>query len=162
MVGWVSSPLLPKRVQGTRWSGLAHSSDWYVTFVEGLAGGNASSSGPRPSDGHNLWPALMSGGASPRTEVIHQVSNAHYDATTGQSYINGTVVSTGDGDGSLGMVRAQAAATPAPPHQSFGCYATLGVRAATAIQHPPTLTFAERLRTKLGVLSPGFGWWGRL
>lgn len=77
----------------------------YVTFVEGLAGGNASNSGPRPSDGVNLWPALTSGGASPRTEVIHQVSNQHYNAITGTSYINGTKVSQGNGDGSLGMVR---------------------------------------------------------
>ena len=42
-------------------------------------------------------------GASPRSEVVHQVSNQHYDALTGESKINGTVVSKGDGDGSLGM-----------------------------------------------------------
>ena len=73
VVCFIASPLLPRAVQGTVWEGMAHSSDWYVTFVEGLAGGSVAGSGARPSDGFNLWPALVSGGASPRHEVVHQV-----------------------------------------------------------------------------------------
>jgi hypothetical protein len=66
-----------------------------MTLVEGLAGGHVDrlNSGPRPPDGFNLWPALMSGGPSPRTEVVHQVSNQHYNALSGESFINGTTVS---------------------------------------------------------------------
>jgi arylsulfatase A-like enzyme len=32
---WIHSPLLPPAVRGTVWDGMAHSADWYVTFVEG-------------------------------------------------------------------------------------------------------------------------------
>lgn len=34
-----------------------------------------------------------------RYQVVHQVSNQHYNATSGVSYINGVKVSQGDGDG---------------------------------------------------------------
>jgi len=75
---FVYSELLPTEVQGTLWNGLAHSSDWYVTMVEGIAGltipGNT---GPRAPDGFNLWPSLRSGGDSPRKEVITQVKNEY-------------------------------------------------------------------------------------
>lgn len=76
-----------------------------MTLVEGVAGGTVDrvNTGPRAPDGFNLWPALLSGGASPRTEVIHQVSNQHYDALNGSSFINGSVVSRGNGDGCLSM-----------------------------------------------------------
>ena len=76
-----------------------------MTLVEGIAGGTVDrvDTGPRAPDGFNLWPALLSGGASPRTEVIHQVSNQHYDALNGSSFINGSVVSQGNGDGCLSM-----------------------------------------------------------
>ena len=105
MVCFVASALLPVARRGTIYSGMAHSSYWYITLVEGLAGDlvDRLNSGPRPPDGFNLWPALLSGGASPRTEVVHQVSNEHYNALTGESFINGTVVSKGNGDGCLGM-----------------------------------------------------------
>lgn len=54
--------------------------DWYVTCVVGIAGGTipALPSGVRPSDGHNLWPALLGENlTSPRTEVIHAVHNQY-------------------------------------------------------------------------------------
>ena len=54
--------------------------DWYVTVIEGLAGGTipALPSGVRPTDGHNLWPALLGQNlTSPRTEVIHAVHNQY-------------------------------------------------------------------------------------
>ena len=56
--------------------------DWYVTVIEGLAGGTipALPSGVRPRDGHNLWPALLGQNLkSPRTEVIHAVHNQYAD-----------------------------------------------------------------------------------
>ena len=54
--------------------------DWYVTCIEGIAGGTipALPSGVRPTDGHNLWPALLGENlTSPRTEVIHAVHNQY-------------------------------------------------------------------------------------
>ena len=58
---FVHSPLLPASVVGTTWDGIAHSSDWYVTCIVGIAGGEipALPAGVRPTDGHNLWPALL-------------------------------------------------------------------------------------------------------
>ena len=42
------------------WDGMAHSSDWYVTFVQGIAGEPfPEESGPRRPDGHNQpWASL--------------------------------------------------------------------------------------------------------
>lgn len=70
--------------------------------MEGVAGGSTDSSGPRNPDGHNLWPALTNGTKSPRTEVVHQVNNSHFDADHGDSFIDGTKVSSGNCDGSCG------------------------------------------------------------
>jgi len=81
---FVHSPLITD--SGKSWSGLAHSSDWYATIYEGIAGGNlkAQSTGPRAPDGHNLWPALSGGNVtSPRTEVIHAVQNQYFNHTGG-------------------------------------------------------------------------------
>ena len=109
--GFVYSELLPAAVRGSVWDGLAHASDWYTlrqpfldpatfpikrrtsrhlctgrypTFVEGVAGLTMpADTGPLSVDGHNLWPALKSGGASPRTEVIIQAADpAVYNVTT--------------------------------------------------------------------------------
>lgn len=73
---------LPAALRGTTWDGLAHASDWYATLVEGYAGltiDPASTGGPRPLDSLNLWPAILAGAASPRTEIIHQVNNSYFD-----------------------------------------------------------------------------------
>lgn len=79
---FIYSELLPKSVRGKPWDGMAHTSDWYTTFVEGVAGLSMPSySGPRPVDGINLWPALISGGPSPRKEVISQVQNQYWNDT---------------------------------------------------------------------------------
>ena len=99
VVSFLTSPLLPPAIRGTVFNGMAHSSDWYVTLVEGLAGGNVTASGPRPSDGYNLWPAMVGGLPSPRTEVVHQVNNSHFHALTGESFKDGVLVSKGDCDG---------------------------------------------------------------
>lgn len=73
----ISSPLLPAARRNTSWHGLAHSSDWLPT-VAAIAGlkfplPEDAAGGMRPRDGMNLWPALVAGGASPRTEVMMQI-----------------------------------------------------------------------------------------
>ena len=66
VVSFVSGPLLPAARRGTRFEGLAHSSDWYATLVEGVAGGVLPpSTGPTPPDSLNLWPAISQGLARP-------------------------------------------------------------------------------------------------
>ena len=73
---------IPAALAGTAWDGLAHASDWYLTLVEGWAGvavDPATTGGPRPLDGFNLWPAILGGLPSPRTEVVHQVNNSYFD-----------------------------------------------------------------------------------
>ena len=41
-----------------------------------MAGGQLpTNTGYRPPDALNLWPAILDGGAGPRTEVVHQVEN---------------------------------------------------------------------------------------
>ena len=74
--------LLPASLHGTRWGGLAHASDVYVTVAH-LAGIDVGkmSTGPYPVDGFNLWPAIAGQGASPRKEIVHQPLNKHWDGT---------------------------------------------------------------------------------
>lgn len=81
MEAFLAGGLLPAALRGSTWAGMAHASDWYPTLVEGVAGvpiDPASTGGPRPVDGFNLWPAILAGSPSPRTEVIHQVNNSHF------------------------------------------------------------------------------------
>jgi hypothetical protein len=50
--------------------------------LEGYAGltvDPSSTGGPRALDSINLWPAILAGAASPRTEIIHQVNNSYFD-----------------------------------------------------------------------------------
>ena len=58
---------------GTIYSGLAHATDWGVTILAALGHTWAVNEGERAADGLNLWPALTSGGASPRTEMLLQM-----------------------------------------------------------------------------------------
>jgi len=85
---FVTGSLIRKKLQGTQFTGLAHSSDWYRTIVAGIANASAGwekTTGPRPTDGFNLWPAMLSGKylakdplhPGPRNEIIHQVVNQH-------------------------------------------------------------------------------------
>ena len=85
---WVRSPLIPAHRRGAVWPGLAHSSDWYVTLVEGVAGAAKGTSehatGPRAPDGKNLWPALIGSNlTSPRVEVVHRVMNRYFNNSLG-------------------------------------------------------------------------------
>lgn len=73
---FIHSELLPNERRGTNYTGMMHSSDWYATFVEGVAGGKIpAETGPRKPDSHNIWDAIANNTDSPRTEVIHLVSN---------------------------------------------------------------------------------------
>merc|ERR550525_343198 len=71
-VAAINSKMIPARLQGTKFNGLAHITDWYPTVVEGIAGLKMpASTGPVALDGLNLWPAITGGTPSPRTEVVH-------------------------------------------------------------------------------------------
>ena len=83
----VSGPALltagfSKQRMGSSWDGMAHSSDWYMTLVEGVAGGkvpaNTSKPGWRAPDGINIWDALIGDTSSPRKEVVHQVVSPYF------------------------------------------------------------------------------------
>jgi hypothetical protein len=79
---FVTGSLIPAARRGSKWTGMAHSSDWYLTIAEGMVGVTVGATGPRKLDGFNLWPSLLSGGDSPRNEVIHQINN-NFSATPG-------------------------------------------------------------------------------
>lgn len=72
-MAFVHSPMLPAAVRGTAFDGMVHAADWYLTVTQGIAGlgFDANATGPIPLDSHNMWPALLAGGASPRNEVVH-------------------------------------------------------------------------------------------
>ena len=94
-----STSLLPTAVRGSTWAGLAHTSDWLPTVIEGifglqLDGADARDGATRPVDGFNLWPAIATAGESPRAEVITQVSNRFWD-TTEQGH-GGMAIRVGD------------------------------------------------------------------
>eukprot|EP00045_Choanoeca_perplexa_P015298 m.190352 g.190352 ORF g.190352 m.190352 type:complete len:575 (-) comp16939_c0_seq1:63-1787(-) len=79
VMAFLNSPMFPQERRGTRWNGMMHSSDWYLTFTEGIAGGVVPpNTGPRAPDGFNLWNAIVDGTASLRTEVVHQVNNSYF------------------------------------------------------------------------------------
>jgi arylsulfatase A-like enzyme len=71
VAGFVHSPShLPASAAGTVSEGLFHVTDWLPTIV-GLAGGTTARN--FALDGKDIWPAL-SGGASPRTEMLYNVN----------------------------------------------------------------------------------------
>jgi len=58
---------VPTAARGTVYAGgLVHVTDWHVTFA---SLGGASLEG-KDVDGYNVWPAIISGAASPRTEML--------------------------------------------------------------------------------------------
>ena len=79
---FLAGGLIPSSRANSTWGGLAHAADWYLTLLEGVAGIPVlpnSTGGPRPLDSFNLWPAILAGSPSPRTEIIHQVNNSYFD-----------------------------------------------------------------------------------
>lgn len=71
VAGFIHSPLLPAKVQGTVSHELYHITDWLPTIAS-LTG--ASTSRNFPMDGHNLWPSLSTGTATPRTEMLYNIN----------------------------------------------------------------------------------------
>ncbi len=69
---FVGGGLIPESLRGTTWAGAAHAADWYSTFAS-MAGIESSDSGPLAPDGVDLSKALLSGDASPRSEVVIQI-----------------------------------------------------------------------------------------
>lgn len=63
----VWSNLIPAARAGQTYDGLTHVMDWHATLRD-LAG--AKDKEGRPTDGVDQWPAIVTGGASPRTEFL--------------------------------------------------------------------------------------------
>lgn len=67
MVLWGTHPA----VNSSRtYDGMWHVSDLLPTIVQGIAGVDVSQDG---LDGVNQWPSMVSGGPSPRTEILHNI-----------------------------------------------------------------------------------------
>lgn len=75
VTGFVGGGAIPAARRGTTWDGLMHAADWFPTLVVGAAGLPLppTKNGSRPMDGIDLWGALLTGGPSPRSEIVHQV-----------------------------------------------------------------------------------------
>lgn len=71
-LGFVAGGLVPQHLRGSTWEGSVHVADWYATFTA-LAGVDTSDSGLLPVDGIDVSKALLSGGPSPRQEVVIQI-----------------------------------------------------------------------------------------
>lgn len=71
VAGFVHSPLLPAKVHGTHSQELFHVTDWLPTIVKAAGGKTARN---LPLDGHDIWPSLSAGSASPRTEMLYNVN----------------------------------------------------------------------------------------
>ena len=80
--GFVSggTTLLPQAVRGTSSKALFHVTDWLPTLVK-LAGGVLDRNSKL--DGLDIWSAIATGGASPRTELLHNINPA-----CGKGYVN--------------------------------------------------------------------------
>jgi hypothetical protein len=69
------SNLISLSRRGSVYDGLLHQTDLYSTFASlgGVSGAAVAMSGPVAPDGMNVWEAITSGGASPRTDVVHNI-----------------------------------------------------------------------------------------
>jgi arylsulfatase B/arylsulfatase I/J len=63
-------------VKGSEWAGLAHVTDWGVTLLSALGHQPVVDHGMSALDGLDLWSALVSGAASPRTEMLLSMRDA--------------------------------------------------------------------------------------
>ena len=62
--------------KGSVYSGMAHVTDWGVTLLASLGHTPMVADLEPPVDGINLWPALLSGASSPRTEMLLSMRDA--------------------------------------------------------------------------------------
>lgn len=72
--------LLPEARRGGVWHGLSHVSDLFATFAS-MAGASL----PMSASGHDLWSSIVSGGPSPRTELLHQPLNIFWSGQCASS-----------------------------------------------------------------------------
>ncbi|XP_072022851.1 arylsulfatase B-like [Amphiura filiformis] len=70
-IGFVNSPLIPPHSRGRVSHDLIHVTDWFPTFVQGLAGGSLN--GTKPLDGFNVWETISDKKPSARTEILHNI-----------------------------------------------------------------------------------------
>eukprot|EP00051_Salpingoeca_urceolata_P031212 m.10785 g.10785 ORF g.10785 m.10785 type:complete len:536 (-) comp3858_c0_seq1:56-1663(-) len=120
VASFLSGGVLPAALRGTKWPGIAHSSDWYSTIVQGVLGRPLPPDGPRPHDGINLWPNIISGNkTSPRTTVIHELS-APGDALAGAIRFNHYKLIVGSPGKSVIQAWPNVSATPVPFGQTHG------------------------------------------
>jgi hypothetical protein len=75
-VGFISGGLIPADRRNSSWGGLCSQVDLYATLgnLAGVPEGSFRESGPVPPDSIDIWPALISDGASPRTELVHNIN----------------------------------------------------------------------------------------
>lgn len=69
---FIHSPLLPSKMRGSSWDGLAHAVDWYPTFAS-LAGVSVDKTGPLPVDGVNIWKSITENTTSAHDHVFIQI-----------------------------------------------------------------------------------------
>ena len=74
-VAFLSGGAVPRAVRGSKFNGLAHVSDWYATIASFGGVELPRDTGTAPLDSIDLWGAIQSGSASPRTEVLHMPSH---------------------------------------------------------------------------------------
>lgn len=75
-MAFISGGLVPADRRNSSWGGLCSQVDLYATLgnLAGVPEGSFKNSGPVPPDSIDIWPALLSGGASPRTELVHNIN----------------------------------------------------------------------------------------
>ncbi|CAD5116253.1 DgyrCDS5161 [Dimorphilus gyrociliatus] len=69
-IGFVHSKLIPENRRGTVSKELYHVTDWFPTFVKGVAKGSLNGT---KLDGHNIWDSIVHGRVSPRHEILHNI-----------------------------------------------------------------------------------------
>jgi arylsulfatase A-like enzyme len=114
--GFVYWSGLPDAVRGSTWSGLAHAADWLPTIASAV-GSPVKAGETLTLDGVDLWNALVTNTASPRTEVYYGIS----EGKTGPAArdMNGYKLIVGGNGGGKGQWTPQQLPNYASP-ASFG------------------------------------------
>ena len=78
---FITSPLLPAKMVGATWHGLAHAADWYTTIADLAGVDSLQGTGHVAPDGVKLWDAITSNSSSPRSELVLNIdSSANFSA----------------------------------------------------------------------------------